>query len=439
MWGVGVNVSNSTNTQISNAYNESKKYVDQSVKDTMIQNYISNITTRNEDVNELVKNFENNVSSEAEAMQKNTTKFAACVDIEDVPIKQTNELIQNVKQGFQKLNEDVKKLKKVIDTHSDTTSDIQQDSANKQGASAKSEQEIKQEQDSKQTTEQKAEHFGIFNSFNSSQHGNIEHFANLNKFNRLMSNERFGIHKPVERVVKRRPLIENFNSLLRENYCFIGCVDVNVSNTNNTQTSNSTNIDFQSIDETQDIYKKIETAYDKTVETINRMSDKINDVTNSVAKASSIQINEFIVENEKDACMLKLKNMPVEQANKLEQNVELSTAIQSINELTSDSEIKAIMVDMLGLTQKSETQQDATTEAKQTSDQKQKNVQETKQTSGNSMGSLIVIIIIVIIIGGIGFMIVKSRKSRDSYFDAEVKKKSSEVKNLSDSVKNIIF
>ena len=114
MWGLGVNVSNSENEQVSTVYNEAQKYTDQSVKDTMIQNYITNITTRSEDVTELVKNFENNVSAEADSIQRNTAKFAACLDIDGAPIKQSNELVQDVKQGFEKLNEDVKILKKVL-------------------------------------------------------------------------------------------------------------------------------------------------------------------------------------------------------------------------------------------------------------------------------------------------------------------------------------
>lgn len=404
MWGVGVNTSVSNNEQVSNVYNDSQKYTDQSVKDTMIQNYITTITTRSEDVNELVKNFINNVSAEADSVQQNKTKFGACIDLDGANIVQSNELIQDVKQGFEKLNEDAKILKKVMDSQSEGNIQSGQGSTSNQGASASTDQSATQDQGSVQETEQKAG------------------FTALNAYNKIMMRERFGVQKtnPFANLVKKdkkKSIREHFESWLhsREKFCLFACANVNTALSSNSQTSNATNIDLQTNIQTQDIYKKIDTAYDKTVETITKISETINETTNSIASASSIQINEFIIETPADACKLNLKNLTVDQRNKLEQNVELTTAIQNINTLTNDTEVKAIMSDMMGLTQASETTQDTKTETKQKSEQTQKNEQKTTQTSGG--GGEWVVIIIVLIAAAVGFMLFKAYGSPDGYFD----------------------
>ena len=138
MWGIGVNTSVSNNNQTSNAYKETNNYNDQSVKDTMIQNYITNITTRSEDVTELVKNFNTNVMNEAEAIQKNNFVLNGCLELEDVDFGlQENTLKQDVAQGFEQFEEDVKKLKKILDTTSETSTNTQQGASEKQESTEK--------------------------------------------------------------------------------------------------------------------------------------------------------------------------------------------------------------------------------------------------------------------------------------------------------------
>ena len=142
MFKIGVNTSVSNNNQISDVYNESVKTNLQEAKDTMIQNYITDITTRSEDVTELVKNFTNNVTAEVDSVQQNKTKFDACIDLDGADITQTNELIQNVKQGFEKLNEDAKILKKVIDSQSKSEIQTEQGALNNQGSTTTTEQSV---------------------------------------------------------------------------------------------------------------------------------------------------------------------------------------------------------------------------------------------------------------------------------------------------------
>lgn len=404
MWGVGINTSVSNNEQVSNVYNEAQKYTDQSVKDTMIQNYITQITTRNEDVNELVKNFINNVSADADSVQRNTLEFAACLDLSDVVIKQKNELEQNAKQGFQKLNEDAKTLKRVLESESETGTTSDQGSTNTQGATSESEQEAKQEQESTQEVEQQAG------------------FTALNAYNKYLMKERYvSSIKPRTKHLGIREYFDTFRCT-KDAFCLFACLDVNTAVQNSSQISNSSNIDLQTNIQTQDIYKKIETAYDKTVETITKISETINETTNSMATAKSVQINEVRFD-EKTACLLKLQKLDVTQTNKLKQNVELTTAIESINSLTTDNEIKAIMLDMMGLTQSSDTKQDTASKSTQKSSQEQKNEQTTKQTAGTGAGGAIAVLIILAVLGCVGFLIYKSYGGFDEYFDGPLTKK----------------
>ena len=235
MLGVGVNTSVSNNEQISNVYNDAQKYTDQSVKDTMIQNYITHITTRSEDVTELVKNFTNNVSAEADSIQQNKTKFGACIDLDGANIAQSNELIQDVKQGFEKLNEDAKVLKKVIDTQSEGKVESGQGASSDQGASSSTDQTTSQDQGSTQTTDQKTG------------------FTALNAYNKIMMRERFNspplLKTPFERIVKngensfknlvkkdkKKSIREHFELWIRpgENSSFFGCVDGQNAASNN--------------------------------------------------------------------------------------------------------------------------------------------------------------------------------------------------------------
>lgn len=555
MWGVGVNTSVSTNNQESSVYNDTQIYNDNAVKETLINNYITNITTRTENVNEIVKNFQNNVSAEADSIQKNTAKFAACMDMPDANIVQSNELVQNVSQGFEQLYEDAKVLKSVIESTSDTQSTIDQGLKSSQTTDATSEQKATQDQENKQTTKQ--ETFTLLNKYNSvlrekfiygnknatenfSLFGNRKktdsrYFVNSstcagfvnyiedafgqkqmylfgsNKNNTKMSDKissqyqplvefvlnnyvnkksekfflyagnvlaypkdkndeqcrnfinfvrnrfsdgitrsdgalkvgtqynaliGFTLDKYVNKTTKQESFRqktklgprEYFRSLLyrHEPFCLFGCVDINTSVSTNSQKSSAVNKSLQQNINTQDIYQKIDTAYDKVVDTINKMSETVNQTTNSLAGASSIQINELSFEDPADVCKMNLAGLNLEQKNKLEQNVELTTAIENINSMTQDNEVRAIMSDMMGLTQTTDTTQAATSSTKQTSEQTQKSTQETTQTAG---GSWIMIVVIVVVVGLVGFMLFKAGSSKDGYFDASPIKKLTQKAN----------
>ena len=426
-WGLDVQTTINNTDQDSYVYNKADKYTDQSVKDTLIQNYITKITTRDENITELIKTFENNVSAIAESVQENLLEFGVCVDLKDANIIQSNELIQNVSQGFEQLNEDIKVLQRVLDVNADTEIDVDQGSESSQEASSKTDQDTKQEQEA---TEESTQEAFLYNNLNKYNRTKIRDMLNKEK-HLIRRNTRNDKQRNDKRHFRNKRLSarDHFNSLLHQNhnchksnvrrepFCFIMCADVQTMVNDTTQHSTTINEDLQTNIETQEIYKKIDTAYDKVVETINKLSETYNQSTKTVAEASSIQRNVFTIKTEADMCKFNISNLKVEQQNKLAQQAELTAVMQNINALTQDNEIRAIMADMMGLTQKSDIDQSSSSSTDQTADVSQSSEQKTSQTI-SSLGMIILLIVAIVIVGGGIFGMVKSSKSFDAWFDA---------------------
>lgn len=470
---VGITVNNNVN--VANAYQESQKLNEQSVKDQMIQSYITNITNRTEDVTELTKNLETAVSAIADSIQENKFNLGACLDVENMDINQSNELVQTVTQGFQQLDEDTKALKRVVESNATQDTTQGQTSENGQGASQGTDQSITQDNEVEQEGSQDISKFTVMHGRSARRRGGRKRMGVKEGFVRgrdvadavarlfgvdrggnganvtpmkstselvVATNNRgnggsatgnehfclFGCAKERQRPeVMRKPVIESFMRFLKEPMCFVGCATISAQVNNNTNIMNSTMKDIQTNIMTQEIYKKIDTAYNKCVETISKISEEINKTVDSVAAASSVQINEINITTPYDACMFKMKNFTVDQTNKLSQEVELTTMLQSITTLTSDNETRAIMADMLGLTQGSKTDQ----EVAQMTAQGTTQTNTAKQTATfafkeMSLGVVIIVIAIVfaLMILGLGSMVCFGGKNkRDPLMNIEIGRK----------------
>lgn len=416
IFGFNANASSSTSEQISNVYTETDKFLDQSVKDTTIQNYISSLISRTSNKDEIIQNFQENIESAADSVQQNKLTLEGCMELDTITINQTNNLVQETKQGFEKLFEEISDLKQALgmDMTTDTTAD--QSASAKQGSTGSSNQDQSITQDTKQTTDQKATFIPrlippIGPTLSASQILLTQTDLGKAKI-RPEAFSMFG--KKKRNTIRKEHPVDKI-----EHFSLFG-TDVNLSHTSSTQESNATAIDKQTIIQSQDIYKKIDTAYDKTVEIIKEVSKVYNETINSIATAKSVQINELVINN-KNACMLKLKGLDLTQTNTLQQSAELQTVIKNMNDMKVDNETKAIVADMLGLTQSTETDQTGKLETIQTTDTSQKTTQETTQVADSSSGSLGVIIV-VIILAVVGFIAYKVYSSAlfDSYFDEEV-------------------
>jgi hypothetical protein len=150
-------------------------------------------------------------------------------------------------------------------------------------------------------------------------------------------------------------------------------VNTNVSNTKNYSSSDESNTNVQKILNSQDLMKSISSAYDKTVEVLNKTSKEVEKEAKAANKSMTKQSN---IVNLKGA-NLKGTTISVDQSNKLTKTVALSASLSFINEIDADQKTKAIVADMLGVTQGSEAVQSAI----QNAAQEAANLQESKQTS----------------------------------------------------------
>ena len=212
----------------------------------------------------------------------------------------------------------------------------------------------------------------------------------------------------------KSPYIEHFLSLhphVKEGFCLAGCASINTTVNNANQSSSSTMKDLQTNKQTQDVYKKISTAYDKIVEAVNRVSDTLNETTESIASATSSQSNEFVLSADMDpSCVSEIMGLDLTQQNKLTQTVELNAILKNINDLSSDNEVKAIMMDMLGMTQSSTTDQSAVSSTTQKAEQTQTASQIASVSTTGWVTAVLGIVFLIVI----GFVFKRKLASNDS-------------------------
>lgn len=448
-----------TNNIETNEMSLSTDFTDASIRDTLIENYITDIVNRTEDMQELTKNFENNIKAESESVQRNELNLNGCIDMSGMELEQTNELTQAVAQGFELLFDDIKILRRATQFDSSTgqSSDVTSESAQSAAqqttqstsSSQKSDQSSAQASKQKQTfTHKYASGGGLRESYYSSRRAGSSMVKAMGSF--------FG--KLVGVKPKQESYVEHFMnyyykpSLLptntRKEGFFPLFTKLSVQNTiekikESTNEKNNISVyDYKTNIETQDIYKKIESVYNKCNEVISKIKEEQNIINTSVARAQSIQENKLMITNQSDVCALKLNSAKLTQSNKLTQTVELKNIVKSINSLGSDNESKAIMADMFGLTAGSKTTQSVAQTSSQTATAEQSSSQTATQISDQSsemsplggMGNIVAIFIVIAIIGAIGAMFKASGGQIDPFFDAVGVKKPAALTKFNESV-----
>lgn len=136
-------------------------------------------------------------------------------------------------------------------------------------------------------------------------------------------------------------------------------VNTNVTNTNNV--SNQTQIDNQTTIQESEIYNEISNAYDSSIEVISKVRNEINAANDAIAKANSVQTNTA---GGIKLSGLKNSKISLSQANKGLLNVSLVASVKAINDLQVNDKQKAIVADMVGLTQSAGNQQDSKNDSK---------------------------------------------------------------------------
>ena len=436
MLGVNVQEDTKISQQIQDIYKESNKYTDQSVRQTLTQAYAVDLANHTEDITEMKKNFVNNINAKAESSQKNITEFQACMELSDFNAEQTNTLVQDVVQGFDQLEQEAKELKRAIETNSDTTITAAQGSDSKQDGHQASDQGTTADQTTQQESEQKQEEFKAFRykRFNENKLGVVQSYRDymrersekLHTYRKKLTVEKMkaSTMTPVRnfgRFVERYLRKSHVPKRIRESFpCLFGCADVQTSYEYSSEIMRDTQISNETLIQSQDIYESINTAYNKTIETIVKIYEEVEKKNDTESKAVSSQVNIISIKTPEDACMMKLKNINIKQSNQLSQNVALTVALESISNMTSDVVVKAIMSDMMGLTQTAAADQSSKQVAVQNSQLKQATAQVTKQGQSSSGGivSIIIIVIICLMLFGPMLGFGTGGGSYDTYFDA---------------------
>ena len=420
------------NTQIQRIRKESEQYVDQSVSQRLTQAYAVDLVNKSEDITEMKKNFENFMNANAESSQQNVAEFQACLELTDFNLEQTNTLVQDVMQGFNQLENELKEIKRKLESESNTDIQAGQDAIGSQDGKQETEQKTDAEQEAGQSAEKSAEKYTWkHNRFNSNMLFNRDAWRkyveerNLSKYGfrdkgldlNKMKESGIGI---IENFAKfhERYIKKNKNAGRRnEKFCIFGCVDVQTTYQTSTEILEDTQVDKKTLIQQQDLYESINTAYNKTVDTIIKIIEEIEKKNTAEASAKSSQVNIVSIKTPEEACMLKFKNVNIKQSNELTQSVTLNIALESMSNLTTDVTVKAIMADMMGLTQSAEATQTSTQTSKQGSVLKQTSLQTSKQTSTNSGSIVLIIIIVVIVLIFGGSMFGMGGKYHDTYFD----------------------
>jgi hypothetical protein len=437
MYGLDFKNEYKKDVQVQDIRKETHYFQDQSVKQTLCQAYAVDLTNHTEDITEMKKNFKNNISATASSTQDNIVEFHACLELTDYNLEQSNKLVQDVEQGFDQFEKDVKELKRLIDTQSDTEIKVDQGANSKQDGQQEGEQKTDGSQDSKQESQQESfrAKFRRRSRFNDNILDRTDMYrdymrelgeAKINEYRNNMTIEKMrkspiNIVRNFARFAERYLVKARVGKKQREKFCLFGCIDVQHTHQESEKIMKDVQIDTKELIQTQDIYESISTAYNKCIETIIKISEEVEKVNDTHANAVSSQINIVSIKTPEDACMLKLKNINIKQTNELNQNVALTVVLESITNLTSDVVVKAIMSDMMGLTQKGEAEQVAKQKSKQGSVLKQVSTQSSKQASSDTGGMIAIILIVVVIVMFLGPMMGGMGGSyHDSYFDGPV-------------------
>jgi hypothetical protein len=148
-----------------------------------------------------------------------------------------------------------------------------------------------------------------------------------------------------------------------------------VSNSTNYSSSDESNTNIQKVLNNQELMKSINSAYDKTVEVLNKTSQEVEKEAKAVNKSTTKQTNILSLKN----AVIKDSAINLTQSNKLVKTVALSASLQFINEVEADNKTKAIVADMLGVSQGTEAVQNAIQNAAQLAANVQESKQETTQ------------------------------------------------------------
>lgn len=426
---INANVSNQTVDQTNINEQKDRQEINNQSKEENIQDYVTYIRTTDRNTTEMINNLKANLQALSKMKMNNKMDVTGCLTVKkDAVLEQENKAISNVTAGIQALQNITDKLKQSAKTDSQTDITGSQTASGKQAGEAGTEQGNDQSQESGQEVEQKSGFITlgrlspvrVSESFTTL----LNKYRSMNSMNRNRGNMNRRRAVSTARTTEHYSLIANNNrtktSRTNERFCFVGCVNVNLSNQEIKQRNENRQESEKILNNNSEIKNKISSAYDKIAEVINEtkkteekameakasadvnMSNELNLGLDPIKMAELAKANAELVKAGGQAmpCQQVFEgNLTIKQKNELELMVELEGMIEQITQMDEDQETAAIMADMIGLTQSGTVEQAATGKTKQTSKQGNKAKQTTEQTAGGlDIAGVIVILVILYVL-----------------------------------------
>lgn len=284
--------------------NNTSKFNENSTKQQMIKDYVTNLVNRNVSEQDVASNLSTNFSVVANAQQSNKMVFSKFnfEEASDISFSQINMTANEIAQDFEQFRQDC------VDAINDAIANTEI---------------VNEVNDAMQN--------GTFDKYLGEQIADAE----KNVKDQITSDT------GVETYTRREHGLVNFGvatNNIKEKNKNVDVTEDLVSNISSVAVVNNT-----------DLYSRISNAYNKTVETVNKIKVEAQASIDAETKVGTNQSNEMEMTGMNFG--KGTTNISFEQLNDAKANVEACAIISAIAEMSSDNSLQAISSDMMGLTQ----------------------------------------------------------------------------------------
>ena len=332
-----------------------------SEKQINMQDYVTYLRNYTRNVEDMKQSFKQVVSSAADQVQRNNAIIEGCHTFKKkLTINQSNYNEQKVELGFENLAEISRQMK--MGTNIDLSSTADADQGLDSNQTANSEQSSGSELGSSAAKESKQ----------------TEQFKLIREFKERFWNPSYTLK-----------LVEHSGVLYEGG--------INITDQESIQTNENRQLSQSVLENNNELYDKISTAYDKASEIINEVNESIENEIDTSASATSIQENNFVVRgDESTGCgNIFSDDVNVTQSNTLKQIAILNVYLAQSNKSDVDATTAAMMADMLGLIQTAQAKQEIANVQEVSAELKSDDEQKSDQSIDQSQFTRIVIILII--------------------------------------------
>ena len=382
--GTDVNISDQKIKQTNENIQEDLKQLTTENKSENIQDYMTYIRTTNRTTEEMKKNIKTMMTAAQNMIAENELNITGCAIFNDkFNNKQDINLEQELDQGIEALQKSIETIKAAAETESSTQTEVNQGAENDQKLSGTSSLDSTESNKASQEVEQE----------NFSTVGRVSVMKLLGGFSGLGSMGKF---------------IRDGG--LRE-HAWLGA-NVNKSSQDIEQTNKNRQISQQILNSNTELSNKISSAYDKIVEVVNTISNEENKqaeikATNdmNVKNKLNVGVDPNLVfgqgGGDVSKCLVFNGEFNNAQTIKAVSSLFMKGIIDQMSSAEIDNETKAIMADMMGLTQTNSSSQDLGASTDLKNKMENDGGQKSDQSNASLIGMIIAIVLVVLCGGGL--------------------------------------